>query len=51
MSHPIRVSMDVLYALAPDGHPIEFDEHGNAFLTIGRQTWYAAAEVPAQVKR
>ena len=48
MSHPIRVSMDVLYALAPDRHPIEFDEQEIAYLTIGRQTWYATPEVPSR---
>lgn len=48
MSKPYRVSMGVLIAMAPPSHPIEFDEQGIAYLTIGRQTWYAAPEVPSQ---
>ena len=45
-----RERMEAMAFYTP-GAKIEFDEFGNAYLTIGRQTWYAAAEVPAQVKR
>ena len=53
MSKPHRTTLDVLEALAfrTPGTEVDYDEFGNAYLTIGRQTWYAAAEVPAQVKR
>lgn len=38
-----RITMDELERMAFDQRAaIEVDEHGNGFLTIGRQTWVAA---------